>query len=389
MKKNVMGKQVHTVKIETVLLVGALLNIIITWSYSSSLLPVYAGVSIIIAIFAYGNFFLKLSQIDGVYGLICIFLLFESFFTGVLMRSGLKSMIMVNMSLFLPVGISTLKIDITNAKKGACIISLLSFALMFLHVETGILGHINSNTISFLAYILLSTGFIWYEYSKAKIVPIFYFASCMMIFLRTGSRNAAITIVICFFLLALPKAIVKRKCIFRVIYGLALIYSFFALKVMEWGFNQPRISHYLNAFTSAFSEKAWGMEGRVYFFQKIAQKLDSLDFLTQLFGEGVCQHLGHNLYYQCVYMWGIVGTILIYLLLIYIFEIAYKEIIRGNLLVYGCFIILVGHIILNGADVYLFGAETCQPLPMIILGIVLHQHRYRRDKEREEMYCNE
>lgn len=376
-----MKKQSRTIKIENLLIVGALLTVIITWSYSRSLLPIYAGTSIMIVVYAYSCFFLKLGQFDGTYGLICLFLLCESLLTGVLMRSGLKSMIMVNTSILLPAAVSTLRIDTDNVKTGALMVSLLSLGLMYLHVNTGILGSINSNTISFMAYILLSTGFIWYECSKVRTLPTLYFIGCMMLFLRTGSRNAAITIVICFILLALPKAIVIKKRIFRTIYGLVLAYSLFALKFMEWGFSNPFISQYLNSYTRSFSNKAWGMESRLSFLQRISQKQDSLGFFTRLFGEGVCQHLGHNLYYQCVYMWGIVGTLLIYLMLIRIFEFAYKEIKCGNALVYGCFIIMIGHIIMNGADVYLFGGEACQPFPMIVIGIIMQQYRYRRVKE--------
>ena len=253
----------------------------------------------------------------------------------------------------------------------------------------GVLGSINSNTISFLAYILLSVGFIWYEYSKKKLLPIAYFICCMVIFLQTGSRNAAITIVLCFALLIVPKSIVKRKIIYRAIYGASLIYTFFALKIMEWGFSNPSISNLLNTYTDTFSEKAWTMESRMYFLQEISTKIDSLDFFTKIFGEGTCQHFGHNLYYQCVFVWGIVGAILIYILLIRVFEMAYKEIVSGNQLVYGCFTILIGHIILNGADVYLFGGETCQVAPLIIIGIIMQQYCYRRKQERMELFYNE
>lgn len=371
------------------MLIGSLLNVAITWSYSRSLLPVYAGISILLAIFAYRGFFADWTRIDGIYGIICLYLLLESFVTGVLLRSGLKSMVMVNTSILLPAAVSSLNIDTDNVKNGARNVSLISLALMFAQVNTGILGRINSNTMSFLAYILLSTGFIWYGCSKVKLLPMVYLVFCMGIFLRTGSRNAAITIVLCLIVLSIPMAVVKRKSVYRAIYGAALLYSFFALPVMEWGFSNPWLSNLLNTYASSFSGKAWAMEGRMYFFMSIGEKINSLNFFTRLFGEGICQHLGHNLYYQCVYMWGIVGAVLIYVLLIRVFELAYQEVKRGNRLVYGCFTILVGHIILNGADVYLFGSESCQVLPMIIMGIMMQQNRSRIQKMREELVCNE
>ena len=94
-----------------------------------------------------------------------------------------------------------------------------------------------------------------------------------------------------------------------------------------------------------------------------------------MFGEGVCQHFGHNIFYQCVFVWGFIGTVLVYILLIKVFEMAYREIKAGNRLVLGCFVILVGHIILNGADVYLFGGEACQVLPLAVIGIIMQQYR--------------
>lgn len=332
------------------------------------------------------NILLKTRKIDGIYALICLFLLFESFLTGVVMRFNLKSMLMVNTSILLPAAISTLNIETTNVKKGTLVVGLLSIGCIFLQTNMGYMGRINSNTLSFLAYMMISIGFIWCVYSKEKILPAIYLICCLAVVLQTGSRNAAITTVLCIVVLVIPKRIIKKKIVYRCIYGASLLYTVFALRMMRWGFSNLKINELLNTFVATFSKKAWGMEGRIDFFIGITERINSLGFFTKVLGEGVSQHLGHNLCYQCIFVWGIIGTILIYILLIRVFEMAYNEIKAGNCLVLGCFVILIGHIILNGADVYLFGGESCQPLPLIIIGIIMQQYRHLRVEDGRPLY---
>ena len=366
---------IRNVKIGTLLIGGTVLSVAIIWSYANSITALYAALSIAIMIFAFGGFLINLNFIDRRYRNICLFLLFESLFTGVFLRWNAKSMLLVNTSLLLPAVVSVLEIDFYKAKRISMLASIASLALMYLQTTSYILGAINSNTISFLTYTCVSTGFIWFEMSERKLLPTIYALLSVTVFWATGSRNAAIVFVMALILLAIPRWLLTNKLVYRLIYGLSLLYTVLASKIMTWGFSNPLLSQYLYSYVNGFSNKGWAMESRAEFLWKIGEKIENLSFLTKLFGEGVCAHLGHNLWYQCIFMWGYIGAILVYILLIRVFEMAYAEIASGNSLIAGCFVILVGHILINGADVYLFGAETCQVLAMVIIGLIMQQYR--------------
>ncbi|RZT02072.1 hypothetical protein [Cuneatibacter caecimuris] len=362
-------------KVVKLLIWGTLLSFGITWSYSSNYY-IYVFISLIATVFSFGIFFRRFSEIEINCRRICTLLLIISFVTGVIFRFNLKSMIMINTSLLFPFAFSTLNVDVTDIKKGSIAASLLSLVIVFTQIQTGFLGKINSNTFSFLAFMGLSISFIWFEISEIKILPTLFLTVSFFMLLQTGSRNAAIVIVICLILLIIPRRIILKKIVYRIIYLVSLGYTVFALHFMEWGLSNPTISNLLNNYTQSFSTKAWAMEGRADFLAEISQKIAELDLFTKVFGEGVCQHLGHNLFYQCVFSWGYFGTILIYILLILVFEMGYEEAKDGNKIVFGCDIILIGHIIINGADVYLFGPESCSFLPLIIMGLIVQQYMY-------------
>ncbi len=81
------------------------------------------------------------------------------------------------------------------------------------------------------------------------------------------------------------------------------------------------------------------------------------------------------MFYQCILEFGYLGTTLIYLIFIRIFEMAYYLIKRDDNIALGCIIALWGNILLQGADVYMIGPETYAVVPQVIMGVLMNKYR--------------
>ena len=107
----------------------------------------------------------------------------------------------------------------------------------------------------------------------------------------------------------------------------------------------------------------------------IIQEIKDLNIYSKLFGCGVNTLSGHNMMFQSVYIYGIFGTVIIYIMFIYIFERAINQIMLGDNMTIGLFIALVGNILLQGADEYLICNPTCVFVPFVIIGLILSKDR--------------
>ena len=106
--------------------------------------------------------------------------------------------------------------------------------------------------------------------------------------------------------------------------------------------------------------------------------------MEQLFGRGVrgSTHT-HNMCYQSLFIYGYIGTALIYAVFFRIFEMARRLIKEnGDLISLGCVIILIGHILINGADLYLLGTDCVAIVPQVFMAIIIS--RYTAEKRRKE-----
>lgn len=369
-----------SLKIENLLILGFILSILTTYFYTYSYFG-YAAISFLLMAIIYFLYIKKFIYIDKYLRSITLYLLLVSSICSIA-NWDIKSMLMVNMSLLCPVILSVIKIDMTNIKKACVATTIISLLFAFSQVNFQILGKINSNTLSFLIYMGVSISFIWFKIGKNKIFSSLMMVSGFMLCLQAGSRNVAIVLPICVALLLLPKQFFLNKIFYRVIYITVLVYIIFAPEIMEWGFANESIAENLNSYTTEFSEKSWSLDNRLVFYPYIQNKIASMSFLGKIFGTGIQYFHGHNLFYQSIGTYGYVGTILIWLIYIRAFEMARTLIVEENdMLSLGCVVVLIGHFLIQGADVYMIGCEGISVMPHIITGLIFNQYRvYMKEK---------
>lgn len=365
----------NSISIGKFLGLGFFTSFLMVYIYAKSIYVAYVLLSFTLMLFAYVNYIKNFYKIDKICRVFISLVFIVSLLNGIV-YGNIKSNIMINISLLLPLSVSTLDIKLVHIKKGLISTSLFALACVALQVEFNVFGYINSNTLSFLSYMGISVAFIWFKYARNKVVPSLYLIISYIYILKTGSRNVAIVILICFVLLLLPQKFWKNAWFFRSICIVALLYTVFAMYIMEWGFDNVKIAEWLDEYVNRFSEKGWEMESRVDYLALEQYNLQSKGIVEQLFGSGILKHMGHNLFYQTAFTYGYLGTLFIYIIYYFVFEMAYRIIKRdNNMIVLGCVIIMIGHFFIQGADVYMLGAETCIVMPAIIMGLIMQQYR--------------
>ena len=91
------------------------------------------------------------------------------------------------------------------------------------------------------------------------------------------------------------------------------------------------------------------------------------------------------MFYQGLFVYGFVGTILIYLFYIKVFEMAYILFLKNDdYVALGCFIGLIGNLLLQGADDYLICNRTCVVMPFIMVGLIISRYRLFRKRDAHE-----
>ena len=51
----------------------------------------------------------------------------------------------------------------------------------------------------------------------------------------------------------------------------------------------------------------------------------------------------------------------------------------------GIFVALIGIFLLNGADLFLLGSETCAVIPQVLMGVIMLRYRNAVKKEKLEL----
>ncbi len=354
--------------------IASLLSILITFTYARSITLLYGGIEILLALICYFFIFKDLNAPDYWNTIIIASLMVVSLINGII-YGDIKSILLLSISLVLPLAISVMPIRINGVepfKWGF----LAGLAVLLLNSVTQFLGEINSNTLGFYSYMAVSVGFAWFKDSKNRIIPLLLIIGGAFLSAMTGSRNVAIVILVMLLVLLVPDRLWENKVLFRAVYIAALVYTVFALDIMEWIFEQDRLAAFLDRYTSGVSDKQWDMQTRLYFLREIEFKISQLNWYNKLFGEGVLNHHGHNMFYQSVFIYGYLGTVLIYSMYVRIFEMAYKLIKKtGDKTVIGIFIALIGVFLLNGADLFLIGIEACAVIPQVLMGIIMLKYR--------------
>lgn len=368
-----MSKHYKGILFSALAIICYLCTIVTGWSYGNSY-AIYVIVSIAMAIFAYAAFFSNKNRINRNIKCIIILVLFGSLGLG--LRNGdLKSSVMVNISLLMPISLSTLNINYDDIQKQVFYVSIVNLGLIILLGSN--FEYWNSNSLAFMIFCGISIGMMWFKISK-RIIPhicsTVYLIFAMSLLLVAGSRNAGIVILVCYFMLLIPERIYKVKIIFRTIYIATLLLTVFSAAFQLYILNDAQIMDSLLSYTSSFSKKAWGMDTHYILLEAVSLKFASLDWFTQLFGTGVKAGHCHNLFYQCLFFYGYVGTTLIYVFYIYVFESAYKLIYNyKDIIALSCFIILIGHFLLQVGEVYMLGAESANVMSLLPAGVILQR----------------
>jgi hypothetical protein len=227
-------------------------------------------------------------------------------------------------------------------------------------------------------------GMIWFKSAatkKSTICSVGYLALGTSLLLTTGCRNAGMVIVACFVLLLLPKKLYENALFFRLLYLTILLTTVFASEFMLSVLNDEQLMVQIQDFTTSFSQKDWGMGTHYEVLQFVSHKFANRDLFSQLFGTGVKTYHCHNLYYQCLLFYGYVGTFIIYVFYMYVFEKAYILIkYHNDIIVLSCFIVLIGHFLLQIGEVYMLGAETTNLMALLPTGIILQRlQRYKNN----------
>lgn len=365
-----------TIQLKWLLLISYFFTIVIAWSYGSSYV-VYASASTVLMIITYSLFFLNsdcaFPIIRKTSIIITIFTCFLGFVNG-----NLQSSLMVNTSLLLPIAIASLQISYYNIQKQLMYASILSTPIIMYtgqHAEEW-----NSNSLAFMVFGGISIIFLWFKLSDTKLAKIISTSILVLMatyLFATGSRNAGMVMVLSVLLLLLPNTIYHSKFLFRILYLTPLLATIFAESIMTYIFSNDSIVEYLTSFTSQYSKKAWGMDTHLDVLVFVSNKFADLDIFTQLFGTGIKPGHCHNIFYQCLFFYGLIGTVTIYIMYITIFEYAYKLIRKyDDSLVLGCFIVLLGHFYLQVGEVYMLGSEATTIISILPTGIILQRLNY-------------
>ena len=374
---------IKKINYKVITLCCVLLSLMITYSYAHIGL-LYGILELLLVIFCYVMVLKDLKGPDIYMMVMSSILMFFSVINGII-YTDLKSTFFLSISIMLPLAISVLPVDKKHDGNQFKWGFLTGLTLIFLDNMIGFLGEINSNTRGFYCYMTVAIGFVWYRSSR-KIIPLILILIASYIAASTGSRNVAIVILVMIFLLILPDAFFKKKLVYRCIYIAVLFYTIFALNIMEWIFEQDKLAGWLVEYTDSLSDKQWGMESRVYFFRQIEFKLSQMHWYNKLFGEGVLRRHGHNMFYQSLFIYGYIGTLLIYAMLVRVFEMAYKLICENDdKIAIGGFVALIGIVLLNGADVFLIGTETCSVIPQVLMGVIMLRYKNVTKEDRLEL----
>ncbi len=353
------------------------------WGYGNSY-TIYVLSVLLVAAFAYISFASHISPSCSIPEFLIIILLVLT--TVMSFAFGeFKSMVAVNISVVVPWAISYLHVDFKNMKKQVMIASIINllFVILFSQDKSGW----DSNSLAIIIFCGISIGFMWFVLGnklRDKIISAMYLAISFSYLIATGCRNAGINILFCFALLLIPLSLMKKKAVFRTIYITVVLATIFAVPLMELIFGNDRLMVTMNEYTTSFSDKAWGMNTHLDILRFVSDKFSQMPLLAKLFGTGIKVYHAHNLFYQCLFAYGYIGTVMVYGLYIYIFEMGHRLFREhNNLLALSCCIVLIGHFLMQIGEVYMLGTETTLIIALLPAGIILQQNRIAKQQKND------
>ncbi len=365
--------------------IASLFTSIEIWAYGHSYL-IYAATSIAFMVFTYGVFFVKiLKKCEKIDFLFLIVILFNVIFA--LFNDGIKSMLMVNMSLLIMISLSEMNINYETFEKKivwACLGVLVISLILVIGASSW-----NLNTLAILIFANGSVGFIWFKTAdklSQKWWAILYLVALSAILFFTQTRNTALVVILCFLLLLIPEKSLKKKLFFRILYLSAMATTIFAIPIMEFVFSNKKILSGLIDFTTKVSDKTYGMSSHLDILLYVQKRFQKLDWMEKLFGQGIKLQNCHNWFYQSLFFYGYFGTAVIYGTYIYLFETGYKLFVENeNKLALSCCIVMIGHFLMQCAETYMYGLETVMIVAFLPGAIILNLKKRLRQESKEKL----
>ena len=251
----------------------------------------------------------------------------------------------------------------------------ISLMILILYSNFNFLGNWNPNCIAYLSYLGIAGAVVILSCNKKNIILWAVLGFAFLQLLLTQSRNAMSALVLVVLLLIF-KELVSKKLIYRVVYGFAILYpSIFPALAMHA--SNTKIYSYLKMITADVFDKSSVFSGRNILFQETERILESSLF-NNIFGFGNTVNAfisAHNDFYCIRFAYGIIGTIIIAGLLILFFEKAYTLIRKGDNIVYGCTIVVVGILFQQASEGWFIAVPLIILMSFVYMAIVIKRIR--------------
>ncbi len=373
--KNQIVKPKSAIRLVYIMALSAVLSVLCTWSYGNSYVA-YVVIAAILAVYGYWGFVKKLFTHCTVMELLLLLCLLINLAAALFVGS-VQSFFMTNIALVLPFAVASTDIDMAHIGKDACLASLITLMLMML--LDLFVADSNVNTQAILMYTCMSISYVWLLNGRAiadSILCLAYLAIMLFMILTTGSRNTILVALASLVLALVFRFFSVPKWLFRCVYITAMTVTIFAIPFMTWVFENEAVLRPLEEFAAQISNKEWGMDTHLRLLQLVKRSFDAQPWSIQLIGNGIKLGHCHNLFYQCLYFYGYIGTIGIYAFYVYVFETGYKLFKKYNdKLSLACCMMLIGFFILQCAEVFMLGSETASMIGALPTGLILYQQR--------------
>ncbi len=266
----------------------------------------------------------------------------------------------------------------------------ISLIILILYSNFNFLGNWNPNCIAYLSYLGIAGAVVILSCNKRNILLWAALGFAFVQLLLTQSRNAMSALVL-ITLLLLFKEIASKRLLYRLVYGFAILYpSIFPALAMHA--SNTKIYSYLKLITADVFDKSSVFSGRNVLFQETERILGSSLF-NNIFGFGNTVNAvisAHNDYYCLRYAYGIVGTIIVAGLMVFFFEKAYTLIRKGDNIVYGCTIVIVGILFQQASEGWFVGVPLIILMSFVYMAIVIKRVReYETETRRRHRHHNE
>lgn len=361
-------------RIISISVVGILFAFFSSYSYGISY-NLFMLLTFGIMFYMYTILLFNFKRVNITYFLPIVLVVFVSIINGIF-RGNIIDSLIISHSLILPFALSSINYERIDDYKMYIPCCLITVCIVLIQLYFLVFENFNSNTLGFILYMGGSFSFLWLKSSRKKMWPMLYLMIYLILMFKTDCRNAMVVTAVMLLLLFLSDKVLCKINNFRIIYLSALIFTIITPILLSFIFNNPVLSKLINEFIGYFSNKSYGMDLRIGYYNIILAKLESFSILEKMFGMGINSGSGHNLWLQGLFVYGYIGTIIIYIYYIKIFETASKLYINTkDPIVLACFISLVGNILLQCVDEYLICNPTCVVVPFLMMGMICSKAR--------------